>query len=101
MRPEALKDMMQLDVPNLWAKSKYREFHTGHLHSRELKNNKIVIQKGKLQEELAGVVVRRIGSISVTDKWHYEQGYIGAIAQGVSFIVNKSRHIIAEFPISF
>jgi hypothetical protein len=69
---------MQVEAPVAWGRTKYREWHTGHLHSEGVK-------------EEHGVIVRRLPSITGTDAWHFEQGYVGAIARHQSFIWHKER----------
>ena len=56
------------EFPEAWANSWYREAIAGHLHSKGLK-----------QYEQGGVFVRRIGSPTATDKWHYDESWIGAL----------------------
>ena len=56
------------EFPKAWANSWYREAIAGHLHSKGLK-----------QYEQGGIFVRRIGSPTGTDKWHYDESWIGAI----------------------
>ena len=54
---------MQAEVPEYWADTTYREWHGGHLHSEQVK------------EDL-GVVVRNLPSPTSTDAWHYRKAYI-------------------------
>ena len=68
--------MIQAEEPKIWGETKYREIHVGHLHSESL-------------IEYPGFKIRRIGSLTATDKWHYESGYIGALRSLQAFIWNK------------
>lgn len=45
----------------------------GHFHSE------------KVREE-GGIIFRNLGSVTGTDAWHYEQGYVGAVKKHQSFI---------------
>jgi predicted phosphodiesterase len=65
--------LMQIEAPKEWGESKYREFHMGHLHSESL-------------EEVGGIKFRRLPSLSETDEWHYENGYIGAVKSSATFV---------------
>jgi len=69
---------MQIEVPGAWGRTKYREWHTGHLHSEHVK-------------EEHGVIVRRLSSVTGTDAWHFESGFVGAIAKHQSFIWDKNK----------
>jgi len=73
-----LYELMQAEAPEIWGRTKYREFHLGHLHSRHL-------------EEHLGFAIRRIASITRSDAWHTLQGYIGAIQQAQAFIWDKEK----------
>lgn len=78
-----LSSLMPLEVPELWAKSEYREYHTAHLHSEHAIN------------EINGVIVRRISSPTATDTWHYESGYVGAVRKAQTFLYDKQKGLRA------
>lgn len=63
--------IMAQEVPEAWSKTKYREFHTGHLHHKKTYHTK--------DNEYMGVRVRVLTTISATDSWHQRLGYIGSI----------------------
>jgi len=65
---------MQNDVPELWGKAKYREFHLSHFH------------KEKMVDEQNGIIFRWISAICGTDAWTYNSGYVGAQKKAQSFI---------------
>jgi hypothetical protein len=77
---------MQDEVPELWGKSKYREWHLGHLHSESLKNY------GSLK-------VRRLSSLTDPDSFHSVYGYVGAIAETQIFIWDKENALDSMFPV--
>lgn len=68
--------LMQVEAPEYWAKSIFREFHMGHLHS-------------ELSRTTNGIIFRRISSITALDSWHVDGGFIGATRQAQAFIWNK------------
>ena len=67
---------------NLWSDTVYVEVHRGHYHT-----NKAM----KLQaiEELNGITVRNLSSMSATDYWHDSKGFIGNIKKAQAFIYNR------------
>ena len=67
---------MQIEVPDLWAKSIFREFHMGHLHIEITGTNN-------------GIIFRRIAAITATDAWHGENGFLAALRQAQAFIWHK------------
>lgn len=67
---------MQVEAAESWGRTKYREWHTAHLHSEQVK-------------EEFGIKVRRLSTVSATDDWHFESGYVGAIATSQSFLWDK------------
>ena len=69
---------MQIEAAPAWGRTKYREFHTGHWHHESLK-------------EEHGVIVRSLSSITATDAWHFESGYVGAIAKQQTFLWHKHK----------
>lgn len=71
-----LYGLMQKEVPKLWGKSKFREFHLGHFH---IENT----------EEKNGMKFRWIPSISGADKWHYGKGYVETDKTSMTFVYDK------------
>ena len=78
---EKLKDLpllMAAEQPQAWAKARYREWFVGHYHAKgEVVRN--------IQEAM-GVRVRILPSLSATDAWHYEQGYVGNLRAAEAYI---------------
>jgi len=68
--------LMQIEAPEFWAKSIFREFHMGHLHSESSRTTN-------------GIIFRRISSITALDSWHVDGGFVGATRQAQAFIWNK------------
>lgn len=65
---------MQNDVPELWGKAKYREFHLSHFH------------KEKMTDEQNGIIFRWISAICGNDAWTHNSGYVGSQKKAQSFI---------------
>jgi hypothetical protein len=76
--------IMAQENPIEWAKTIYREFHLGHLHhKKETKFN--------TTNELQGVMVRYMSSLSGTDSWHHKKGYIGARKSAEAFLWDSEK----------
>lgn len=60
--------IMATEQPELWGKSKHREVHTGHFHSKKNVFFDAI-------SEHAGVRVRILPSLSENDAWHASKGY--------------------------
>jgi len=80
--------LMAQEVPHLWSQSKVREFHLGHLHHRKE-------IKYRSTKEYVGVVVRYMRSISGTDQWHSQKGYVGTLKGSECFIWNDKTGLVA------
>jgi hypothetical protein len=63
-----LPNLMATEMPQAWARTIHHEWHTGHLHTKQKREMLPV-------EEVDGVVVRVLPSLSGLDNWHYESGY--------------------------
>lgn len=85
---DKLPSIMPTEVPDLWAKSTYREFHLGHKH-----------KKYEVNEE-NGVVVRLLRSLVPIDAWTYDKGFVGALRAAEGFVWDKNRGLIAQFTVT-
>lgn len=72
---------MQVEAAEAWGRTKYREWHAAHFHSEKVK-------------EEHGVILRNLSSVTGTDCWHYESGYVGAIAKNQSFVWDKHKGLV-------
>ena len=69
---EAHRDLpaiMAGEKPLEWSKTSWREFHLGHYHRA-----KQIMFTGV--DEFGGVRIRVLPSLSGTDSWHYQKGYV-------------------------
>lgn len=73
-----LEGLMQIEAKEAWGRTKFREWHCGHLHSEQTK-------------EVNGVIIRNLSSFTGTDMWHNIQGYVGAIKKCESFVWDKEK----------
>jgi UDP-2,3-diacylglucosamine pyrophosphatase LpxH len=60
-----LHNIFPVEFPNEWANATNREIHIGHLHVEDAKDH-------------FGMVVRTLATRNKTDKWHKDNGYVGA-----------------------
>jgi hypothetical protein len=68
--------IMQVEAREDWGKTKFHEWHLSHLHSEHVREDK-------------GIIIRNISSLTGSDAWHYESGYVGAIKKLPCFIWDK------------
>lgn len=71
-----LSGLMQIEAPELWANTKYREWHLGDLHHESVR-------------EENGIIFRHISSVSAPDEWHSKKGYVGTQRKAFAFIWDK------------
>lgn len=69
-------NLMQIEMPQAWGETLFREWHLGHLHHEQA-------------QEDAGVIVRKLSSVTFTDSWHKEKGFVGAIKKAQIFVWDK------------
>lgn len=87
---ESLPMIMSSEASDLWSQSKYREWILGHIHrKREVKFLSVY--------EDFGVRVRYIPSLSATDRWHYERGFIGNIRAAEALLYHPFDGYVGQF----
>ena len=67
---------------NLWSDTVYVEVHRGHFHTNKATKLQAI-------EELNGITVRNLSSMSATDYWHDSKGFIGNIKKAQAFIYSR------------
>lgn len=80
-KPSDLPTFMARESSEHWHECDHYEWHTGHLHTEK-----------KLQQagdEVCGVVVRVLPSLSGTDRWHYQKGYVLNRKAAMAFAYHK------------
>jgi len=89
-KPEQLASLMAGEVPDLWAASKYREWHLGDKHHK-----KDMIEK---TEELDnGVVIRILRSLAAPSAWSFDKGFVGAARQAEGFLWHADGWLAGQF----
>ena len=82
-RQELMNDFMVL-FPDIWCKTKFREVHIGHLHH-------------EVTTEVKGGKIRVMPSMSGTDSYHFNSGYVGTLAQCQAFLFHEMHGLSAIF----
>jgi hypothetical protein len=75
---------------SLWGGAKYVEVHRGHFHGVK------TLTIGQ-SDEVNGMVVRHLSSMSSTDQWHDENNYIGNVKRAHAFVWSKTCGLQAEY----
>jgi hypothetical protein len=71
-----LHNLFQVEFPLEWAHAKTREVHMGHLHVEDAK-------------DYFGMMVRTLATRNKTDKWHKDNGFVGANKRFMLFEYNE------------
>ncbi|WP_395546737.1 MULTISPECIES: hypothetical protein [unclassified Lacrimispora] len=79
-----IEKIMQVEAAEAWGRTRFREFHLGHLHSEQV-------------SEDGGVIVRNLSSVTGTDAWHHNSGYVGAIRKCTCFLWDKECGLDSTF----
>lgn len=81
--------LMPQEQPELWAKSKYREWHCGDIHHSKKISTK--------DEDHHGITIRYMKTLKGTDSWEDEKGYVGSVGGAEAFVWHKKEGLIANF----
>jgi len=84
-----LPSIMPIEEPDKWAASLHREFHLGDKHHK-----KDLLHR---TEDMDGVTIRILRSLSGTDTWHFDKGFIGAPRSAEGFLWDKADGVVAQF----
>ena len=71
-----LPSLMALESREAWARCRYREIHTGHLHKQATRIRRVIDSDGI--DTVDGVVVRTAPALCPPDDWHSQEGWIGS-----------------------
>jgi hypothetical protein len=69
VKPRDLPNIMAVEAAAQWSRSVYRHFHLGHIHKAHTLHPVCI-------DSHVGVVVEYLPSLTSTDAWHAEQGYV-------------------------
>jgi len=88
-----LDALMAHKVPDLWAKSLFREWHLGDKHH---KKDTLI----KTDEFENGVMVRIFRSLADPSVWEFDKGFDGSLRAAEGLLWHKERGLKAQFPVS-
>jgi hypothetical protein len=71
-----------------WTRTKCKEIHTGHLHTRKA----LEIMS---YDEFAGIMVRRLPSLCATDKWHFDNLYVKNMRMAECYVWHKQYGLLS------
>lgn len=86
---QKLPSIMPIEAPEEWARSMYREWHLGDKHHK-----KDLLHR---TEDVDGVTIRLLRSLSATDVWHFDKGYVGTPRTAEAFLWDKNDGLMAQF----
>lgn len=91
---ERLPSLMASDVPQAWAASTWRAWRCGHLHAKKK------IEFVTTGDTFAGVRIDILPSISGTDKWHYDHGFIRNPRAAEAWLWSRKRGYTGQFSVA-
>jgi len=94
---DALPMLMATDheAKPYWSETKFHEWHIGHIHRK--RNIKYVVRdKMKIMDEELGVIIRQLSSLTGTEEWHHQKGFVGSLKAGEGFIWNDKTGMVAN-----
>lgn len=79
--PAKLPLLMATEEPAMWARTRHREAHLGHLHRKRKLN----------EDEYNGVRVRWLPTFKTADLWHAGKGFTGANRATEAYLWSRTR----------
>ena len=88
--------LMATDISSkpLWSKTKFHEWHLGHIHRK--RTVQYDINKSRLLNEDLGVTIRYLSSLTGTEEWHHKKGYVGSTKAADGFVWNFDFGLVAH-----
>jgi hypothetical protein len=77
--------LMATEQKAMWARTTYREAHVGHLHTKKV-----------FVDEIGGVRVRMLPSLTATDAYHAGEGYVGNLRAAEAYWWHKDDGLIGQ-----
>lgn len=82
VKQQALPAIMATEAPEDWGQTTWHEWFLGHFHRK-----KEFLSVGF--EDKMGVALSFLPSLTATDRWHYEMGYVGSKRSAEAHIYSK------------
>lgn len=93
-KESSLPLIMAGEAKEIWGRTKFREFHLGHIHrKRNIKYS--FVEPNKTVAEDLGVTIRYMPSLTGTEEWHHRKGFIGQLKGGEGYVWNDKAGLIA------
>lgn len=89
MKPQRLRELMQLERREDWGQTSFAEWFVGHLHKKQELTSAV--------DEEAGVRIRRIPSLTPPDAWHSASGYVGTPRSAEMLVYHDETGYDAQF----
>jgi len=89
-KPAKLPSIVPVEEPELWAASTHREVHLGDKHHKKDLQHRT--------EDIDGVTIRILRSLSATDTWHFDKMFVGSPRAAEGFLWDKQDGVVAQFP---
>jgi hypothetical protein len=89
---DKLAALMPIEAAQFWSKTAFRFIRVGHWH--KAKQIRFVNR-----DTFHGVEVSVIPSLSVTDKWHHENGYVGNLRTAECTLWDRDQGHVATFTV--
>lgn len=68
--------LMQIEAREAWGRTLWKEYHLAHFHSERVR-------------EENGIIIRNVSSVTATDSWHHDEGYLGQVRKCQSFVWDR------------
>lgn len=88
--PKALTGIMLAEAAGLIRAGQHREFHLGHRHRSQ------VFHTPKVNED-EGLTLRYLTSLTASDAWHHENGYVGSRRAAEVFVWGRTGGLTGNF----
>lgn len=85
--------IMAAERPKEFGETKYREWHIGHYHHKK-------VYQFLSAQEFKGVTVRILRTLTETDAWHAQKGYIGNVKAAEAFIWEENSGVVCNLSVN-
>lgn len=83
VKPDKLPSLFAAEAPEVWGRTKFREFHHGHFHFEQYRS-------------FTGCGVRQLSTLCGTDAWHSKQGYVGHQKKASLLVWHREEGLVRE-----
>lgn len=93
-RANIVHNMMSIDEPEMWGRTKYRYYYLGDRHHEEELRSRA--NPVRLSEDFRGVLIEFLPTMSQVDKYEYTRGFVGTIKGARAMVHNDVMGRIAK-----